>query len=55
MQLKRRSVEAWQNEKHYSEDNNTSVQPYRSFLKIFIRRGKMHDVELNSGTSKSSK
>ena len=24
MQLKRQSVEAWQNEKHYSEENNTS-------------------------------
>ena len=26
-----------------------------AFLKIFIRSGKMHHVELNSGTSKSSK
>ena len=25
------------------------------FWKIFIRSGKMHHVELNSGTSKSSK
>ena len=25
------------------------------FLKIFVRSGKMHQVELNSGTSKSSK
>ena len=24
MQLKRQSVEAWQNEKHYSKGNNTS-------------------------------
>ena len=27
MQLKRQSVEAWQNEKHYSEENNTSENP----------------------------
>ena len=26
-----------------------------AFSKIFIRSGKMHHVELNSGTSKSSK
>ena len=24
MQLKRQSVEAWQNEKHYSKENNTN-------------------------------
>ena len=24
MQLKRQTVEAWQNEKHYSKENNTS-------------------------------
>ena len=28
---------------------------WKLFSKIFIRRGKMHHVELNSGTSKSSK
>ena len=28
---------------------------WKLFLKIFIRSGKMHHVELNSGTSKSSK
>ena len=27
MQLKRRSVEAWKNEKHYSKENNTSENP----------------------------
>ena len=27
MQLKRQSVEAWQNEKHYSKRNNTSENP----------------------------
>ena len=27
MQLKRQSGEAWQNEKHYSKDNNTSENP----------------------------
>ena len=27
MQLKRQSVEAWQNEKHYSKGNNTSESP----------------------------
>ena len=27
MQLKRQSVEAWQNEKHYSKENNTSENP----------------------------
>ena len=27
MQLKRQSVEAWQNEKHYSKKNNTSENP----------------------------
>ena len=27
MLLKRQSVEAWQNEKHYSEENNTSENP----------------------------
>ena len=27
MQLKRQSVEAWQNEKHYSKGNNTSENP----------------------------
>ena len=27
MQLKRQSVEAWQNEKHYSKENNTSEKP----------------------------
>ena len=131
MQLKRQSVEAWQNEKHYSKGNNTSENPiprqqisnqstmwstkvrsghnicclcsslleisscrvtcencYKSSVffnqvwdewmdlrnsndfelrniyftnvwklssTIFIRSGKMHHVELNSGTSKSSK
>ena len=133
MQLKRQSVEAWQNEKHYSKGNNTSENPiprqeifkpvdhvkyecqvrsghnicclcsylvelssrrvtyencYKSpiflnlvwgewtdlrnsngfelrnfylttvwklFSKIFTRSGKMHHVELNLGTSKSSK
>ena len=105
MQLKRQSVEAWQNEKHCSKENNTSENPIprREILKqvdhvkyegqdrsqhllfvqffslsfqavaegigsrnfyfitvqklfstIFIRSGKMHHVELNSGTSKSS-
>ena len=28
MQLKRQSVEAWQNEKHYSKGNNTSENPF---------------------------
>ena len=28
---------------------------WKLFTKIFIRSGKMHHVELNSGTSKSSK
>ena len=28
---------------------------WKFFSKIFIRSGKMHHVELNSGTSKSSK
>ena len=28
---------------------------WKLFTKIFIRNGKMHHVELNSGTSKSSK
>ena len=28
---------------------------WKLFSKIFIRSGKMHHVELNSGTSKSSK
>ena len=27
MQLKRQSVEAWQNEKHYSKGNNASKNP----------------------------
>ena len=27
MQLKRQSVEAWQNEKYYSKGNNTSENP----------------------------
>ena len=27
MQLKRQSVEAWQNEKHYSKGNNTCENP----------------------------
>ena len=27
MQLKRQSVEVWQNEKHYSKRNNTSENP----------------------------
>ena len=27
MQLKRQSVEAWQDEKHYSKENNTSENP----------------------------
>ena len=27
MQLKRQSVEAWQNRKHYSKENNTSENP----------------------------
>ena len=27
MQLKRQSVEAWQNEKHYSKGNNSSENP----------------------------
>ena len=27
MQLKRQSAEAWQNEKHYSKENNTSENP----------------------------
>ena len=27
MQLKRQSVETWQNEKHYSEEDNTSENP----------------------------
>ena len=27
MQLKTQSVETWQNEKHYSKENNTSVNP----------------------------
>ena len=27
MQLKRQSVEAWENEKHYSKGNNTSENP----------------------------
>ena len=27
MQLKRQSIEAWQNEKHYSKGNNTSENP----------------------------
>ena len=27
MQLKRQSVEAWENEKHYSKENNTSENP----------------------------
>ena len=27
MQLKRQSVEAWQNEKHYSKENNTRENP----------------------------
>ena len=32
-----------------------TLQPYGSFSsKIFITRRKMHNVELNSGTSKSS-
>ena len=132
MQLKRQSVEAWQNEKCYSKGNNTSENPiprqefsnqsttwstkvrgqvttfvvcavfsssfqavvlltktainhrflfiqvwgewkdlknsngfelrnfyfttvWKLFSKIFIRSGKMHHVELNSGTFESSK
>ena len=27
MKLKRQSVEAWQNEKHYSKENNTREKP----------------------------
>ena len=27
MQLKRQPVEAWQNEKHYLKENNTSMNP----------------------------
>ena len=27
MQLKKQSVEAWQNEKYYSKENNTSENP----------------------------
>ena len=30
MQLKRQSVDAWQNEKHYSKENNTSENPIPS-------------------------
>ena len=52
MQLKRYSVEAWQNEKHYLKENNANR--IEAFSKIFIGSGKMHHVELNSGTSKSS-
>ena len=29
MQLKRESLEAWQNEKHYSKGNNTNENPVR--------------------------
>ena len=35
MQLKRQSVEAWQNEKHYSKENNTSENPIQR-QEIFI-------------------
>ena len=34
MELKRQSVEAWQNQKHYSKGNNTSENPI-STQKIF--------------------
>ena len=30
MQLKRQAVEAWQNKKHYSKENNTSENPIPS-------------------------
>ena len=29
MQLKRQSEEAWQNEKHYSKENNTSENQFQ--------------------------
>ena len=32
MQLKRQSVDAWQNEKHYSKGNNTSENPIPRLL-----------------------
>ena len=35
--------------------NIYSTTVWKLFSKIFIRSGKMHHVELNSGTSKSSK
>ena len=36
MQLRRQSVEAWKNEKHYSKENNTSKNPIprREILKL---------------------
>ena len=33
MQFKRQSVEAWQNEKHYSKENNTNESPRRENFK----------------------
>ena len=41
MQLKRQSVEAWQNEKNYSKENNTSEYPspqQEIFKSIEVRR-----------------
>ena len=37
------------------ELRNFTLQRIEGFWKIFIRSGKMHHMELNSGTSKSSK
>ena len=35
--------------------NSYFITVWKLFSKIFIRSGKMHHVELNSGTSKSNK
>ena len=35
--------------------NSNGIELRNFFSKIFIRSGEMHRVELNSGTSKSSK
>ena len=40
----------------FESEGTFTLRPYKSFFsKIVIRSGKMHHVELNSGTSKSGK
>ena len=48
MQLKRQSVEAWQNEKHYSKGNNTSENPIPR-LEIFKPVDHVYKGQVRSG------